>query len=241
MKVLAVETSGRIGSVCLCEDEEVLAERSFGPAPQHGRELVPCADALFRQLRWNPRSDVGLVAVSQGPGSYTGLRVGIAFVKTFAHAAGCAVVGVPSLDVLAQNALPAGLETQPAAWRVGVVVDAKRGQVYSAAYQRQGAGLERVGEMSLLTPAQVLERLERPALLVGDGLAAYPEQFVAEGIALADESLWTARSSGVARLGLAAFRAGGRSDALDLSPIYMRLPEAEEIRLKRLAKAKDDR
>lgn len=238
MKLLALETSGAVGSVCLCEDDRLLGERSFGGAKQHGRELAPCVDALFREVGWNPRTGPELVAVSQGPGSFTGLRVGIAFAKTLAYATKCDVVGVPSLDVLAQNALlPEAASIRGDAENIGVVVDAKRGRVYCGAYELRDGAVRRRGDMQLLSPAQFLGQLKRPALIIGDGLAAYGDQFKQDGLVSTPESLWIARASVVAKLGLAAYYSGQRDNALELAPIYLRIPEAEEVRLKKLGKS----
>ena len=240
MNLLALETSGAVGSVCLCKDDRAPAERNFGGAKQHGRDLVPCVESLFRELGWNPRKELDLVAVSQGPGSFTGLRVGVAFVKALAYATGCEVVGVSSLDVLAQNALaPEAASIRGDATNVGVSMDAKRGQSYCGVYAIRGESVEREGTMRLLRPAEFLELLPRPALLIGDGLAAYRDQFAGEGLRPAPESMWIPRASVVARLGLAAYRAGRRDVALELSPIYLRIPEAEEVRLKRLGIASE--
>ena len=249
MKLLALETSGAVGSVCLCEDDRLLGERSFDGAKQHGRELVPCVHALFREIGWDPRTGPELAVVSQGPGSFTGLRVAITFVKTLAYATKCDVIGVPSLDVLAQNALlPEAAAIRGDAENIGVAVDARRGRVYCGVYSplfdAQGAQagvpaphqVRRRGDMQLLSPAQFLSRLKRPALMIGDGLAAYGDQFKQDGLVPTPESLWIARASVVAGLGFAAYRRGRRDKALELTPLYLRIPEAEEVRLKKLGK-----
>ncbi len=237
VRLLALETSGAVGSVCLCEDDKLLAERSFGGAKQHGRDLVPCVESLFREVGWDARKGPDVIAVSQGPGSFTGLRVGIAFVKTLAYATGCAVVGVSSLDVLAQNALlPEAASIRGDAKSVGAVIDARRGLVYCAAYVMHDGVIERQGDVQLLSPAEFLKQLPRPALLIGDALAAYRDQFSGEDLRPAPENLWIPRASVVARLGLVAYRANKRDNPLELAPIYLRVPEAEEVRLKKLGK-----
>jgi tRNA threonylcarbamoyl adenosine modification protein YeaZ len=161
--------------------------------------------------------------------------VGIVFVKTLAYATGCALVGVPSLDVLAQNALlPEAASLLSGGGSVGVVVDAKRARVYCGVYAIKQGVVEREGEMQLLSPAEMLQHLQRPALLIGDGTSSYRDEFAGEGLRLGPENLWIARASVVARLGLAAYRAGRRENVLEFAPIYLRVPEAEEVRLRKM-------
>ena len=229
MRTVAFETSGAVGSVCLAEDGGALAERVFREGLAHGRLLIPFLNDLCAEAGWAPARDIQLVAVSLGPGSFTGLRVAVAAAKTIACICGCPVVGVSSLDVLAENA-------SPAADRVGVVVDAKRGQVYAAIYERHGGALLRRCVDFLATPGEVLTRLDTPAALVGNALAAYPAGFSAAGYVHADESAWTGRAAIVAEKGLTAFRAGRIIAWRELTPIYHRRPEAEEKRLEREGK-----
>jgi len=226
LRTVAFETSAAVGSVCLAEDGSVLAERVFRKGLAHGRLLIPVLSDLCAEVGWQPDRDIQLVAVSLGPGSFTGLRVAVAAAKTIAFLRGCPVVGVSSLDILAENA-------PPAADRVCVVVDAKRGQVYAAIYEREGRVLSRRCEDLLATPGEVLARVDAPAALIGNGLAAYPETFSAEGYVHTDEAAWTGRATVVAAKGLTAFRAGRTIPWRELTPIYLRRPEAEEKRLRR--------
>ncbi len=226
MRTVAFETSGPVGSVCLAEEGSPPVERSFEKGMAHGRLLIPVLNDLCAEAGWEPGRDIELVAVSLGPGSFTGLRVAVAAAKTIAFTRGCPVVGISSLDVLAENA-------PTAAERVCAVVDAKRGQVYAAIYDRIDGVLSRRAEDVLATPAEVLASVEAPAALIGNGLAAYPEAFSAEGYVHVDESAWMGRAAVVAEKGLAAFRAGRSIPWRELTPIYHRRPEAEEKRLQR--------
>lgn len=236
MRIVAIETSGPVGSVCLAEDGRALAEERFHGAREHGRLLAPSLDVLFERLGWDRRRDVHRIAVSQGPGSYTGLRVGAAFAKGLAYATGAPLVGVPSLDVLAQNALDdEGFRSaQGHAAHVCVVVDAKRGQVYAARYLRRGGLMVREGDLSLESPAEWVARLPRPVLVLGDGLAHHAAAFAGEGIRAAPASLWVARAAKVARLAWERRGEGLEKDPAAFSPIYMRPSEAEEKRLRAL-------
>ncbi len=205
--LLAIETSGLIGSVAAAIDGKVVAEESFERGMRHGRELVPRLDTLCRRIGRAPRS-VSIIAVSVGPGSYTGVRVGVTCAKTLAFAAGAALVAVPTLEVLAQNA-------EPSAATVGVITDARRGQVYFAAFERHGdSALVRSHEDAVLSPDEARHRVPPGAAVIGDVLpGSIPAVALARHVAL---------------LGWRDALAGRTVPPHDLTPIYLRRPEAEE-------------
>src|SRR3954470_21775231 len=100
---IAVETSGRIGSIATVLDGVVLAEEQFAHGLQHAAQILPIIDRLCRAQRWTPR-DVEQLYISAGPGSFTGLRIAVTVAKTMALATGVKIVAVPSVSVLAANA-----------------------------------------------------------------------------------------------------------------------------------------
>ncbi|MDB5326523.1 MAG: hypothetical protein JWM57_2092 [Phycisphaerales bacterium] len=226
-RALALETSGREGSVALSENGCVLAEEAFSHGLQHAATLLPMIDRLTRQHGWTPAS-IDHVYVSIGPGSFTGLRVGVTLAKTLAFATGAKIVAVPTAQVLLANA-PAD------ATNVVIVLDAKRGQIFTARYTRPNAGDEwtEAEPAHLDTLAAMLTKSARPVHLVGEGIpyhqAAIPD---ADGSIIATaSSAWTARAAAVARLGHEAASQGEVADAFTLIPLYVRLPEPEEKRL----------
>ena len=228
MNVLGIESSGPIGSVAACRDETVLVETALDQGMAQGRLLVSLVDRVIAAAKWDKRRDVELIAASQGPGSFTGLRVGLTCAKTMAMLLDKPLVGVCSLDAMAGNA-PAD------ALNILTVVDAKRGQVYAARYERAAGALRRVLDPTLLTPAELRAGVTAPVYVMGDAVRVYAADFAQPGCTLAPEERWQIRASDVARLGLAQFRAGRRDDPSALEPIYLRLAEAEERRLARLA------
>src|SRR6478609_2037539 len=131
---LAVETSGRIGSVALAEDGRVLDEETFPHGLQHAAHLLPIVDRLCAARQWRP-IDLEHLYVSAGPGSFTGLRIGITLCKTIAFATGAKIVAVPSVRALAENA-------PVEARNLIIVLDAKRGQIFTARFHRENAGAE---------------------------------------------------------------------------------------------------
>jgi tRNA threonylcarbamoyladenosine biosynthesis protein TsaB len=217
MKILAIETSHVVGSIAAAEDGRLLGEEEFEEGMVHGRELVPRLKALVERLGWALR-DVGLFAVSIGPGSYTGLRVGVATAKTVAYAVGMDVVGVPSLDVLARNAPDAAATVCP-------IVDAKGRQVYACLYDRER---NRIGDFVVTYPEELAGTLPKGTFVLGDGLESYRELFDRDGIRLADRSLWRPRAGVVAQLGFRLHSQGQRDDCMSLVPLYLRRPQAEE-------------
>lgn len=127
MRVIGIETSGNVGSVAVCEDDVVVGERCLEKGLRHGTELITSVKALFEELHWKP-DNIELIAVSVGPGSYTGLRVGITCAKTLAYALNKPIVAVPTLDVLAENA-PANSHS------ICPILDARRMCVYACVYK----------------------------------------------------------------------------------------------------------
>src|ERR1051325_5032976 len=132
MRILAIETSGVAGSVALLQDERVLAEHVLETRQRTAQSLAPAVHALLEQIDWHP-SDVELVAVTTGPGSFTGLRIGVTFAKVFAYAVGCQILGVNTLEAIACRA-------PREAGTIWVVLDAQRQQLFAAAFLRDERG-----------------------------------------------------------------------------------------------------
>ena len=220
-RALAIETSGRIGSIALARDGTVVAADHFPHGLRHSAETLPRIDALCRGQGWSA-ADLDEVYVSVGPGSFTGLRIGVTLAKALAMATGARLVAVPSVDVLARNA-PGG------AANVVVVLDAKRGQVYAARFSVSADGRWRTEEAGAIDAfAAVLARSPRPVHLVGDGVPAGTGHVDDVGVLVTPAEAWRPRAEVVAALGHAEARAGAFADPDALTPTYMRRPEAEE-------------
>jgi len=182
-------------------------------------------DRLCRAQGWSP-ADMREVYVSAGPGSFTGLRIGVTVAKTLALATGAAVVAVPSVEVLARNA--------PAEARnVVVVLDAKRGQIFTARLTRESesSSWATAEPAHLDTLAAMLARSPRPVHLMGEGIPYHKDALPADDpdvVVITAPDLWQADAAVVASLGYAMARAGRLTDPDRLTPIYVRRPEAEE-------------
>jgi tRNA threonylcarbamoyladenosine biosynthesis protein TsaB len=212
-RLLLLETSGRGGFVALAEGGSLLGERSLLEARCHARSLVPLTAELLRSQGWKPR-DIGGVAVSIGPGSYTGLRVGLMAAKTLCYATGCVLLGVETFAVIAGQA-PAE------AVLVDVLADAQQEKVYVQSF-RGGP----------LTPLQVvpladwLAKRDPAAQVSGPGVAVYAERLA--GLPLIAESQRIPAAEGLLRIAQRRFLAGERDDLWTLEPIYLRPSAAEE-------------
>jgi len=222
VRALAIETSGRIGSVALAEDGRTLLEEAFPHGLQHAARIIPALDQLCKQLNWTSR-DICEIYVSAGPGSFTGLRIGITLAKTLAMVNGASVVAVPSLRVLAENA-PAEAKN------VVLVIDAKRDQIFSACFSLSGEDWTTLHEAQLCTLEEMLAKSPRPVHLIGDGIEHH-RQFIPESdgaVHVTAPTLWRARAGAVATLGWRMARRSQFTDFMSLTPTYIRRPEAEE-------------
>lgn len=221
-RALALETSGRTGSVALAQDGVVLTEERYAHGLKHAAGVVPIIDRLCRDRGWSPR-DINEIHVSVGPGSFTGLRVGVTVAKAMAFATRAKVVAVPTTEVLARNA--------PSDWQsLVIVLDAKRDQVYTAVFANRAGAAELIEPAHLDSLASVLSRTPRPIHLIGEGIP-YHRKFVPPddaGVVETPPELWDARAAAVVDVGYAMARSGRFVDADRLTPIYIRRPEAEE-------------
>lgn len=225
MRLLAIETATIAQSVALVEDDRLLAELSYEAKGNRGGVLLPTVDRVLQKAGVAAR-DLDAVAVSVGPGSFTGLRVGLATAKGLALGAGAMVVGVPTLEALAEGyALADGT--------ICALLDAYRGEVYMALFRRKGNALERLSPDAVLAPgavASALVAIEGPVHLIGNGAARYHERLQAslgDRACMTDEGLRAVPSAAVvARLGIRQFAGGNKPDA-EVALIYLRRAEAE--------------
>jgi tRNA threonylcarbamoyladenosine biosynthesis protein TsaB len=221
---LAIETSGKIGSVALVDGQKLLAEEQFPHGLRHAAEMLSLIDRLCRQNGLKP-GDIRQIFVSSGPGSFTGLRIGITCAKTLAFALKIPVVAAPTLRILVENA-PA--EAQ----HVAIVLDAKRGQIFTARFERVDGTWHPREPEHLDTLTAVISRAPRPLYLLGEGIPLHADAIPAEdSVIVAEPHTWRARAAAVATVGNAMAQAGQFTEPMQLVPIYIRRPEAEEKRL----------
>jgi tRNA threonylcarbamoyladenosine biosynthesis protein TsaB len=218
-RLLILETSGRVASVALAEGDRLLVTRRLDEARRHARDLAPAVASLLADQGWRPR-DVQAVLVSRGPGSYTGLRVGVMSAKAFAYAAGCALLAVDTFAAIAQQA-PPGCD------RLDVLADAQQDRVYFQPFARAGGGWRPLADLTIVPVAEWLVRRPPSAWATGPGLKKCEGRLPAEA-RRAQEALREPQPDSILHLGLARCRAGERDDVWSVEPLYLRPSSAEE-------------
>lgn len=220
MLTLAIETSGLVGSLAVLDGANCLEERTLQLGTQHGQSLIPEMRRILTDLGRSPR-DCELLAVSTGPGSFTGLRVGIVCAKTWAYATGCRLAAVDTHQAIAVNT-PVELR------RVQVVSDAQRGDLFFSSFTRdaEGAWIE-TNSLEFQPVHDWIERLGSEEVVSGPGVAKLVEQLQGRCQVLESEH-WRPRAAVVGQLGFELAIGANFSDPWTLEPKYVRRSSAEE-------------
>jgi tRNA threonylcarbamoyladenosine biosynthesis protein TsaB len=220
MRILAIETVAAAGSIALLNDDRVVEELDLDTARRSAQTLAPGIAELLKQASWRP-ADVELVAVAIGPGSFTGLRIGITTAKAFAYAVGCQVVGVNSLLAIASQA---SRELQT----ISAAIDAQRGELFVADFTRLPDGTLTGVETTHIVPAvEWLASLPSGVAVTGSGLQGHLGALPA-GAILVEAALWSPTAAIVGQLGHRLVSAGRGVSPFELVPQYFRRTAAEE-------------
>ena len=230
MLILAFESSAKPASAALVKDGQLLSQYTQCSALTHSRTLLPMAEDMLKNAELR-LSDVDLIAVAHGPGSFTGIRIGLSTVKGLAWAAEKPCVGVSTLEAMAWHGLAVGGYICP-------VMDARRSQVYNALFKIENGRPVRMTEdrpIALEELAKEVTALGAPVFLIGDGAALCFEYFTAHGVpcVMAPDNLRWQDAWGVAMA--AADKTPGNAD--ELLPVYLRLSQAERERQERLSQS----
>lgn len=215
MTVLAIETATKQLGVAAVDGERLLASYELLAEYPHAVELPAAVTRVLQSAR-TALKDLAAIAVDVGPGSFTGLRIGLAFVKALAFATKVPLIGVPSLDVLAANVPFASLSVCP-------LLDAKQKNVYAAYYRPDGGRWTRATDY-LLGPADaVLAQAKGPTLFLGDGIPVFRERILhhCPQAQFAPPECWLPRAATLARLALERLAAGHTDDPAALVPLYL--------------------
>ena len=215
MRVLAVETSTLAGGVALIDGDRLVAEYVLDVSVTHSERLMATIERALRDARWRAGDLQGL-AVAVGPGSFTGLRIGVSTVKGLAFALELPVAAVPTLDGLARRLPFAALPVCP-------VLDARKGEVYASLYRWDATGIRREWDYLALSPAGFGARLVEPTILLGSGVASV----VAPHARLAPPPLHVPSPAAIGFLGLERLGAGEVVKPTELVPLYLRPSLAE--------------
>jgi tRNA threonylcarbamoyladenosine biosynthesis protein TsaB len=239
-RILGIETSGTIGGFALVEGERVLAEVTSDITGRHVEKGAAMIEYVLESGQMTP-DDLAGVAVSLGPGSFTGLRVGLALAKGICFGRGLPLLGVPTLDCMAEAfALSEGL--------VAPVKDARRGEIYFGLYRASHGQVIRLAEYRALSPDLAINEIEEKipsggrVLLVGDAISKYGDMFhsrLGPRALAAPELAWPVRPGLVAALGSRMLAEGKIAQLDTVEPIYVRSSEAERKATRFVASGRD--
>ena len=230
MKILAFETSAKAASVAITDNGKLLGESYQNTGLTHSQTLMVMAEDLLKSCNLTVK-DVEAVAVAAGPGSFTGIRIGVAAAKGFAWGAELPCYGVSTLEAMARNLGAYQGYVVPA-------MDARRNQVYTAVFHAEKGILSRMEEdmaISLADLAGKIKNFEEPVFLVGDGAVLCYNTLLEEvpGLVLPPEHRMHQRATGVALAAQIMADGGDPGNGAELTPNYLRLSQAERERLAR--------
>ncbi len=218
-RFLIIDTSQRQGQVAVANGSAVLDTRHLQEARRHARDLAPSVKALLQEQGWQARELTGIF-VARGPGSYTGLRVGLISAKILAYAIGCPLLGIDTFSAIACQ-----VPGEPAL--IEVIADAQQGKVYAQRFDRRVAG-----ELTIVPFLAWSATVSAGCVVTGPGLELYAANLPAE-VCMAGKEHWLPRPESTLKLALERRQRGQKDDPFALEPLYLRVSSAEELFLNR--------
>lgn len=224
MKILAVDTSANVASAAICEEDRLICENILNHKKTHSEKIMPMIDELLQDSE-TKINEIDLFTVANGPGSFTGLRIGVSTVKALAHAVQKPVVGISTLEGMAYNLFDVeGL--------IAPIMDARRSQVYNALYRWEKGILTEVIPPRAIALSDCLTELsgEKKIYFLGDGVPVYEKEITSVLGSKAVFAPMTAalqRASSIAALALVKAKSGNVENYQTLMPFYLRKPQAE--------------
>lgn len=222
MKVLALETATKAGSIAIADEDAFIGEVRLDVSTAHAERVM---DSIIWLLKSSNVSiaEIDAFAVSIGPGSFTGLRIGLSTIKGIAFSTKKPIVPVPTLDAMARRLPFSSCDICP-------MLDARKNEVYTALYRWEKNACVKLIPETAAEPGDFLRRIKGPTIFMGDGAIKYKDVIV--GILKADaifpaSSLMTPAASGVAEIAFEKLREGIETDPISLTPLYIRKAEAE--------------
>ena len=223
---LAVDTSGRAGSIALGRGANILSSKKFSGNMRHAAELISTIQSLLKENNLSP-NDIQCAYITNGPGSYTGLRIAATMAKMMALANDVKIYPISTLDAMAMNAynIEGNFEY------IAPIIDAKRGFFFVSLYKKVKNEWIKVFDDHLTKPDEFMEKvinLNGKIALLGEGLKYYSEKFKASNTVVLDENFWEIDSRNLYAIGTLMANDGESVPADSLVPDYMRLTDAEE-------------
>lgn len=223
MSILAIDTATLSSSIALLEDGRILAELNVHTGKTHSERLVPQIVELLR-CAGVARKDLRGIAVSIGPGSFTGLRIGLGTAKALAYGLGVPILGVNTLEGLAANVMMTGVVLSP-------LLDAQKGNVYQGLYEWRSEGLAALAPVEILPLEAAVSRAaayEKPGVLLGE-MNGCVDFALPDKVSVAPAHLAFPRAASIAMLAGKRFDLGEKDDVFALQPYYLRRSEAEVL------------
>lgn len=223
MKILSIDTSSKICSVSILEDYNLILEKHTDDEKTHSQNLMPLVDEVFKETNLT-LDNIDLLACSQGPGSFTGIRIGIATIKAFADAKNIPVVGVTSLESLAYNISEPGL--------IVSLIDAKNDNVYYSLFSNNGNTYSQIGEFKSDSIQNILDDLsiyDDKLIFVGNGAVNHHDKIASliKNSIFANDIQNQQTSISIGKSAYNKFKNGVYGDSNSLSPIYLKKSQAE--------------
>ena len=230
MPILAIDTATLVSSVAVATDKKLLAELTLQTKLTHSEVLMPHIEQILSMTKVK-KNELDAIAVSIGPGSFTGLRIGLATAKTIAYALDIPIIGVSTLAALAYHYPVGDVYIAP-------LLDAQKGNVYISLYTWEDGQLHQAYEPTVKSFDDVLaagQRLDKPVVFLGEKAVAKADEIKAAGgnIIMAMPHMVMPRAANVAMLGLDLMAKGKQDDVMSLEPLYIRRSEAEILWEKR--------
>ncbi len=225
MKILAIESTGLVAGIAVVEDDNLLGEYTMNHKKTHSQTLLPMLDELSKMIELDLNS-IDAIAVSKGPGSFTGLRIGSATAKGLGLALDKPIIPVPTVDAMAYNLWGTDKAVCP-------LMDARRQQAYTGLYEFENGNLKAVVPQCAVDISEIIEKVnenKKAVIFLGDGVPVFKE-YIAEHVTVpcefAPATCNRQRASGVAVLGQLLYEQGSVESAAEHKPDYLRLSQAE--------------
>lgn len=216
MKILSLDTSTKILTMAISEDREVIFESERCAENECNKFLFPMLEEMFKKTGLS-LAKIDLFAVGIGPGSFTGTRIAVTAMKGFAYAQSKPIIGVSSLDIIAHN-LRGEVEGL-----ICPLIDAKRGNLYTAIYRKRKENPERISNYLLISPEELVSRLDSNVFFLGDGLNLYRKEILRKipRAKIATYNLWYPKGGNLGIIAYERFKEGKRDSVFDLVPMYL--------------------
>jgi tRNA threonylcarbamoyladenosine biosynthesis protein TsaB len=222
MIILGIETATMTGGLALMDEGKLIAEYTLNMKTTHSSRLMPALDWILKDALLD-KNQIDGIAISTGPGSFTGLRIGLATAKGLALGLDIPLIGIGTLDALANNV------SYPA-YQVCAILDARKKEVYSAFYKCENDVLVKKSHYQVISPAELVDQIHEKTIMLGDAIDVYGEYFkekLGDLVVFAPDAQRLPRAAVVAEMGLAKLKLGEILDLASSEPYYIRSSDAE--------------